>query len=121
MCRLMSDEPANDAGQGPPSADPGIRPDGTALPRPLQEHLAQPLRSTSEVTSEKPAFLGDPAIPVEFEHHLQRLEEVETGRRREKVHTQGFEAVKNALEGIVGEPLDGDAAQADERSPPGDE
>ncbi len=115
----MSDDPLKDAGQGQPSENADGHAAGSALPRPLQEHLAQQLRSTYQTASEKPSFLGDPAIPVEFEHHLQRLEEVETGRRREKVHTQAVEAVKNALEDIVGEPLEGGGSQAEEPSRPG--
>ena len=115
----MSDDPLKDTARGqPPETTDGHDP-GSALPRPLQEHLAQQLRSTYQTVSEKPAFLGDPAIPVEFEHHLQRLEEVETGRRREKVHTQAVEAVKSALEDIVGEPLEGDGPPAEEPSRPG--
>jgi hypothetical protein len=120
MHDVMSDDPLKDAGQGPPSDSADGHDAGSALPRPLQEHLAQQLRSTYQTVSEKPAFLGDPAIPAEFEHHLQRLEAVETGRRREKVHTQAVEAVKNALEDIVGEPIEGDGLPPDERSRPAD-
>jgi hypothetical protein len=79
---------------------------GSALPRPLQDHLAQQLRSAYHTLEDKPAFLGDPAIPVEFEHHLQRLEAVERVRRTEKVRTQGIAAVKSALEDIVTGPID---------------
>jgi hypothetical protein len=118
MHDVMSDDPLKDAGKDQPSeAADGVDP-GSGLPRPLQEHLAQQLRSTYQTVSEKPAFLGDPAIPVEFEQHLQRLEAVETGRRREKVHTEAVEAVKSALEGIVGEPLDGDSPPEQEPSRP---
>jgi hypothetical protein len=67
---------------------------GSPLPRPLQEHLGQQLRTTYHELAPKPAFLGDPAIPPEFEHHLQRLE------TREKIHNQGVEAVKAALEDL---------------------
>jgi hypothetical protein len=78
----------------------------SGLPRPLQEHLARELRSSYHATEEKPAFLGDPAIPVEFEYQLQRLEAVEKVRHTEKVHNQAVEAVKSALEEIVAGPLD---------------
>ena len=61
------------------------------LPRPLQEHLAQQLRAEYQLVADKPAFLGDPAIPVEFEHQLNKLD------RREKAHERGIEAVKAAL------------------------
>ena len=72
----------------------------SSLSRPLQEHLAQKLRSAYHELAAKPAFLGDPAIPVEFDYHLQRLEAVEKARHSEKVRNQGIEAVKSALEGI---------------------
>lgn len=35
----------------------------TVLPRPVQEHLARQLRATYVETLEKPAYLGDPALP----------------------------------------------------------
>jgi hypothetical protein len=75
---------------------------GSPLPRTLQEHLAQKLRSAYHELAEKPAFLGDPAVPAEFEYHLQRLEAVEKVRHTEKVHNQAIEAVKAALETIAG-------------------
>ena len=86
------------------AAPPRGKPSGLA--RPLQDHLAQQLRSTYQTLAEKPAFLGDPAVPAEFEQHLQRLEAVERGRQREKIRTKGVEAVKTALEGIIPGPLD---------------
>jgi hypothetical protein len=89
------------------SAESGATPESAAkLPRPLQEHLARELRSTYHATEDKPAFLGDPAIPVEFEHQLQRLETVEKVRHTEKVQNKAIEAVKSALEDIVAKPLD---------------
>jgi hypothetical protein len=87
----------------------------SGLARPLQEHLAQQLRSTYQTMAEKPAFLGDPAVPAEFEQHLQRLEAVERGRQREKVRSQGVEAVRTALEDIITGPLDEAAASPKER------
>jgi hypothetical protein len=82
----------------------------SGLPRPLQEHLAQKLRSAYHELADKPAFLGDPAVPVEFEHQLQRLEAVEKVRHTEKVRNQGIEAVRSALEDIGAGPLDPEAA-----------
>ena len=100
----MSDERKKDVTE---SAESGAAPERAAkLPRPLQEHLARELRSTYHATEDKPAFLGDPAIPVEFEHQLQRLEAVEKVRHTEKVQNQAIEAVKSALEDIVSKPLD---------------
>ncbi len=94
------DEASRNAGAGA-APEPA-----SGLARPLQEHLARELRSTYHATEEKPAFLGDPAIPVEFEYQLQRLEAVEKVRHTEKVHNQAVEAVKSALEEIVEGPLD---------------
>jgi hypothetical protein len=105
----MSDERKTDEASG--SAEPGAAPErASSLPRPLQEHLARELRSTYHATEEKPAFLGDPAIPVEFEYQLQRLEAVEKVRHTEKVHNQAVEAVKTALEEIVAGSLDPEAS-----------
>jgi hypothetical protein len=97
------DEPSASTDQHP--AGPG-HDLSSRLPRPLQEHLAQKLRSAYQELAEKPAFLGDPTVPVEFEYHLQRLEAVEKARHTEKVHNQAIEAVKSALEDIVAGPLD---------------
>ena len=63
------------------------------LDRPVQEHLGQQLRTTYHALADKPAFLGDPALPTEFDPHIQRLE------ARERVHARGIEAVRTALEG----------------------
>ncbi len=79
---------------------------GSTLPRTLQEHLAQKLRSAYQELSDKPAFLGDPTLPIEFEYHLARLEAVERNRLLERVRNQGLEAVKSALQDIVAGPLD---------------
>ena len=78
----------------------------SSLPRTLQEHLAQKLRSAYHELSDKPTFLGDPTLPVEFEYHLARLEAVERNRLLEKIRNQGLEAVKSALEDIIAGPLD---------------
>ena len=88
---------------------------GSVLPRTLQEHLAQKLRSAYHELAEKPAFLGDPAIPVEFEYHLARLEAIEKGRHMEKVRNHGLEAVKSALEDMVAKPLEPEASRAREQ------
>ena len=103
----MSTENRNDeTPMGERPTDAGREP-ASSLPRTLQEHLAQKLRSAYHELAEKPAFLGDPAIPVEFEYHLARLEAVEKVRHTEKVRNQGLEAVKSALEDIVAGPLEG--------------
>ncbi len=80
--------PANAGERGRKGDEPG----GTALPRPLQEHLAQQLRAEYQLVADKPAFLGDPAIPPEFDRHIRRLDV------QEKAHERGIEAVKAALD-----------------------
>ena len=80
----------------------------SSLPRPLQEHLAQQLRSAYHELSDKPTFLGDPTLPVEFEYHLARLEAVERNRLIERIRREGLEAVRSALEEIVARPLGAD-------------
>ena len=113
----MSKQRDQNEGPGPSPEGPSKvgRGKASGLARPLQEHLAQQLRSTYQSLAEKPAFLGDPAVPPEFERHLQRLEAVERGRQREKIRTKGVEAVKTALEEIIAGPLDPDAPAAPKR------
>lgn len=83
---------------------------GAALPRPVQEHLGLQLRTSyNEVMEEKPAYLGDPALPLEFELQLQRLDANERRKFREQAHERGIEAVAQALN------LDPDEADPDAR------
>jgi hypothetical protein len=112
---MSDDDNPNKASTG--SAGMAMHEPGSGLPRPLQEHLAQKLRSAYHELAEKPAFLGDPAVPAEFEYHLQRLEAVEKVRHEEKVHNQAVEAVKTALEDIAG-PLDAEPTGATEQGDP---
>ena len=80
------------------AASAGPEAPGAGLPRPIQEHLASSFRTTYNVeTAEKPAYLGDPVLPLEFELLLQRIEASERQRIREMAHTQGIEAVERAL------------------------
>lgn len=69
----------------------------TILPRPVQEHLARQLRATYVETQEKPAYLGDPALPAAFDDQLHRLAAGERQRIRERASRQGLEAVAAAL------------------------
>ena len=71
------------------------------LPPPVQEHLAQQLRAAYQETTEKPAFLGDTALPPEIEHTVERIAERERAIVREKAHELGTEAVEAALEEVV--------------------
>ena len=71
-----------------------------ALPRPVQEHLARQLRAEYHIGEDKPAFLGDPALPPLFDGPLHRLAEKE----REKIHERGVEAVEEALSDLIDVP-----------------
>ena len=64
----------------------------TFLPRSVQEHLGQQLRSAYNELQEKPAYLGDPALPVQFDEPLYRLS------LRERVRQKGIAAVRSALQ-----------------------
>jgi hypothetical protein len=83
-----------------------------ALPKDVQEHLGQQLRTEYDVVAEKPAFLGDPVLPHEFDKQLERLE------TREKVHHRGIEAVEQALEDIILERAAPDPAEDPDRDEP---
>jgi hypothetical protein len=61
------------------------------LDKTVQDHLGQKLRAAYAETEDKPAYLGDPALPPELEHKLLDLE------KAEEVHEKGVEAVKDAL------------------------
>ena len=79
----MSDDATNQKGDGAPPP---------ALDRTVQDHLGQKLRAAYAEIAEKPAFLGDTALPPEFEH---KLLEVETA---EEVREKGVEAVREVLD-----------------------
>jgi hypothetical protein len=102
----MSQPPERDEASPP---EPAAGQDAT-LSRPIQEHLGKELRTTYRVEApEKPAYLGDPVLPVEFELLLQRLEVSERERIRQIAHEQGIEAVERALREL----LPGSAAAGD--------
>jgi hypothetical protein len=84
------DEDRHGGSELPPdgAADPAHEP----LPKPIQEHLGRQLRSTYNAEADRPAFLGDPAIPPQFERLIRRI------AIGEKVHEFGVEAVRQALQ-----------------------
>ena len=85
-----------------PGATSGQDPAGAGLPRPIQEHLGRELRTTYNAQApEKPAYLGDPVLPLAFELLLQRLEASERQRIREMAHNQGIDAVERALRELL--------------------
>ena len=75
----------------------------------IQSHLGQELRSTYARVADKPAYLGDPALPPEFEHKLIEVEAAVELREKgieavrevlnlpDEAHEKGLDAVKNAL------------------------
>ena len=73
-----------------PDQSPGA-PAKPALDDQIQHHLGDELRAAYNALSPKPAYLGDRALPAEFEHQLLRMEA--TLEVREK----GVEAVREAL------------------------
>src|SRR3954463_8548603 len=53
------------------------------LPKPVQEHLGRKLRAAYYETGDRPAYVGDPAIPPELDTHVRKLEQ------RERIHVKG--------------------------------
>jgi hypothetical protein len=79
-------------------------PEKPALDDQIQHHLGDELRAAYNALAPKPAYLGDRALPAEFEHQLLRMEA--TLEVREK----GIDAVREAL-AIPDDPADGDKSQ----------
>ncbi|NNM71156.1 hypothetical protein [Enterovirga aerilata] len=59
-----------------------------ALSRQVREHLGRKLRSELRVEAEKPAFLGDEAVPPQFAGLVHQLQ------RREMSSQQGLDALR---------------------------
>jgi hypothetical protein len=59
-----------------------------ALPQEVREHLGRRLRSELRVEAEKPAFLGDDALPTKFAGLVRQIE------RREMSLQKGVEAIR---------------------------
>ena len=70
----------------------------------MQEHLARQLRAAYVETQDKPAYLGDPALPPTFDEHLHALRATEIARERERAGAQGLSAVSIALESLQESP-----------------
>lgn len=68
-----------------------------SLPADVQDHLGQLLRAEYYERSDKPRFLGDPALPLEFDPYLQRLDQKERALRAARIGEQGKQAVAAAL------------------------
>ena len=79
----MPDDLTRNAGEGeePPAV----------LDRKEQDFLGQKLRAAYAEAEEKPSYLGDPALPPEFEEKVLAVE------KSVEVHEKGIEAVRDAL------------------------
>ena len=64
----------------------------SGLERTIQEQLGRELRALYNSMADKPAYLGDPALPAELQMKLLQLS------RRVAVSNKGAEAVASALE-----------------------
>jgi hypothetical protein len=72
------------------------------LPRSVQEHLGQKLRADYYERGDKPKYLGDPALPIEFDPYLYRLEQKERASRIMRIREHGATAVAAALSDLIG-------------------
>jgi hypothetical protein len=71
----------------------------SGLSTPVREHLGKQLRSTYHALEAKPAYLGDEAVPAQFDGFIRRLEEHDR-RHVEAVHDKAVAAVETALKDI---------------------
>jgi hypothetical protein len=74
------------------------------LPPPVREHLGRELRAAYVAHEDKPAYLGDPALPLAFDEPLHRLAKQERTSRRKRARDRGIAAVESALEQADGDP-----------------
>lgn len=106
----MAADPRDPAASDPAAALPEtteadkIAADGpgapSALDEPVREHLGKQLRSTYHVMTEKPSFLGDPAIPPQFDTLIHKLEKRDR-ERADEIHERAVAAVEGALEAAL--------------------
>jgi hypothetical protein len=87
----MPDQPHDQGLPGGQTAPESDHDGPDALPRPIQEHIGRQLRSAYNADAQRPAYLGDPAVPPQFERLIRRIE------LGEKVHELGVAAVADAL------------------------
>ena len=72
------------------------------LSRSVQEHLGQTLRADYYLRADKPQYLGDPTLPIEFDPYLYRLEQKERASRIMRIREHGSTAVAMALSDLTG-------------------
>ena len=90
------------------------------LPPAVQEHLGQKLRAQYHETGDKPKYLGDPMVPVEFDPLLDQIDRSERKRKAEKIGEAGRQAVAEALgdrAGLSGAKIGPDPRIAPKRLP----
>lgn len=97
----MLDNIANSSSLNQPaSMASSVRHNVPPLPHSVQEHLGRMLRADYYELADKPRYLGDPALPLEFDPYLYRLEQKERALRVMRVREQGTQAVAEALAGF---------------------
>ena len=68
-----------------------------SLPSDVRKHLGQMLRAEYYERGDKPRFLGDAALPLEFDPYLDQLEQQQRGLRALHIREQGRKAIAAAL------------------------
>jgi hypothetical protein len=75
--------------------DRELNQDGPTLPEEARRQLGRALRSNLDADAGRPAYLGDPVTPPEFEDQVSRL------RSRLTARAQGPAAVEDALTDLL--------------------
>jgi hypothetical protein len=68
-----------------------------SLPSDVRNHLGQILRAEYYERGDKPRFLGDAALPLEFDPYLDRIEQQERSLRALHIREEGTRAIAAAL------------------------
>jgi hypothetical protein len=79
------------------SAKPSHGSNTPSLPTSIQDHLGRLLRAEYYERSDKPRYLGDPALPLEFDPYLHELEQKERAVRTRRIRELGTNAIAAAL------------------------
>ncbi len=97
---MRSEEAMSGSGDKPTKRQGNMPP----LPAAVQEHLGQKLRAQYHEAGDKPKYLGDPMVPVEFDPLLDKIDRTERTLKAEKVGKAGQHAVAAALDGVFSPP-----------------
>lgn len=71
------------------------------LPPTVLDQLGQELRAVYYQRSEQPQYVGDPALPLEFDPYLYRLYQKERASRLERAEQVGLSSVASALNSLT--------------------